>query len=102
GVSLNGRGASVTPDIRCEPPLSYFVRRLTVRITAGDVTLARFQPDTDFEWRVTVPADAMLNSAGAVAIEIDRVYLPGKVEGTADDRHLGLRIFDLRINGVDP
>jgi hypothetical protein len=101
-LRLEGPAQPVTLEIRGESPLRYFDRPPTVKITAGDVTLAQFQPDTDFEWRVTVPADAMLNSGGAIAIEIDRVYLPGKVEGTADDRRLGLRIFDLRVNGVDP
>ena len=101
-LRIQGPAQSVTLEIRGESPMRYFDRPPTAKITAGDVTLAEFQPDTDFEWRVTVPADAMLNSGGAVAIEIDRVYLPGKVEGTADDRHLGLRIFDLRVNGVDP
>ena len=101
-LRMNGAAQSVTLDIRGESPLRYFGRPPTVKITAGDVTLAQFQPDTDFEWRVTVPAAAMVNSGGAIAIEIDRVYLPGRVERTADDRHLGLRIFDLRINGVDP
>ena len=37
-----------------------------------------------------------------VAIETDRIYLPGQAEGTADERHLGLRIFDLRVNPVSP
>jgi Protein of unknown function (DUF2723) len=101
-VRIQGPPQPVMLEIRGESPLRYFDRPPAVKITAGHVTLAQFQPDTDFEWRVTVPADAMLDSGGAVAIEIDRVYLPGKVEGTADDRHLGLRIFDLRVNGVDP
>jgi len=101
-LRMNGPAQPVTLEIAGESPLRYFDRPPTVKITAGDVTLAQFQPDTDFEWRVAVPAEAMLNSGGAIAIEIDRVYLPGKVEGTADDRHLGLRIFDLRVNGVDP
>ena len=101
-LRMNGPAQPVTLEVAGESPLRYFDRSPTVKITAGDVTLAQFQPDTDFEWRVAVPAEAMLNSGGAIAIEIDRVYLPGKVEGTADDRHLGLRIFDLRVNGVDP
>ena len=101
-LRMNGPAQTVTLDIRGESPLRYFDRPPAVRITAGAVTLAHFQPDTDFEWHVTVPAESMVNSGGAIAVEIDRVYLPGKVEGTADDRHLGLRIFDLRINGVDP
>jgi hypothetical protein len=101
-LRVNGPAQSVTLDIAGESPLRYFDRPPAVKITAGAVTLAQFQPDTDFEWHVTVPAETMVNSGGAIALEIDRVYLPGKVEGTADDRHLGLRIFDLRINGVDP
>ena len=101
-LRIEGPAQPVTLEIRGESPLRYFDRPPAVKIRAGDVTLAQFQPDTDFEWRVTVTADAMLKSGGAIAIEIDRVYLPGKVEGTADDRHLGLRIFDLRVNGVDP
>jgi len=101
-IRMQGPAQPVTLEINGESPLRYFDRPPAVKITAGDVTLASFQPDTDFEWRVTVPADAMLKSRGAIAIEIDRVYLPGQVEGTGDDRHLGLRIFDLRVNSVDP
>ena len=100
-LRINGPVQAVRLEIRGESPLRYFDRTPAVKITAGAVMLAQFQPDTDFEWRVTVPADAMLKSGGAVAIETDRVYLPGKVEGTGDERHLGLRIFDLRVNGVD-
>ncbi len=88
--------------IRGESPLRYFDRPPTVKITAGGTTVAQFRPDADFEWSVTVPADALTRSAGAVAIETDGVYLPGPAEGTADDRHLGLRIFDLRVNPVSP
>jgi hypothetical protein len=101
-IRIKGPAQPVRLDIRGESPLRYFDRAPTVKITAGDLTLAQFRPDTDFEWRVTVPADAMTTSGGAVAIETDRVYLPGKVEGTSDERHLGLRIYDLRINGVSP
>lgn len=101
-LRIKGPAQPVRLDIRGESPLRYFDHAPTVKIAAGDVTLAQFRPDTDFEWRVTVPADAIAKSGGAVSIETDRVYLPGKVEGTSDERHLGLRIFDLRVNGVDP
>ena len=73
-----------------------------VNVTAAGATIAQFQPDDDFEWSVTVPADALARSDGAVAIETDPVYLPAQVEGTSDQRHLGLRIFDLRVNPVSP
>ena len=35
-----------------------------------------------------------LRAAGAIAIETDPVYLPGPSEGTTDERHLGLRVFE--------
>jgi hypothetical protein len=101
-LRIEGPAQPVSLEIRGESPLRYFDRPPVVSITAGAVTLAHFRPDTDFEWRVNVPADAMTKSGGAVAIETDRVYLPGAIEGTADERHLGLRIFDLRVNRVDP
>ena len=46
----------------------------------------------DFEWRVAVPAEAMLNSGGAIAIEIDRVYLPGAAIHAT--RNPGASVFD--------
>jgi hypothetical protein len=73
-----------------------------VKVSAGGTTIAQFQPDADFDWSVTVPAEALARSGGAVAIETDRTYLPGPAEGTADTRHLGLRIFDLRVTPVSP
>jgi hypothetical protein len=101
-LRIQGPAQAVRITIRGESPLRYFDRPPTVKVTAGGATVAQFRPDADFEWTVTVPADALTRSAGAVAIETDRVYLPGPAEGTADDRHLGLRIYDLRVNPVSP
>jgi len=101
-LRIQGPPQPIRMTIRGESPLRYFDRPPTVKVTAGGATIAQFQPDADFEWSVTVPADAITRSGGAVAIETDRVYLPGQAEGTADERHLGLRIFDLRVNPVSP
>ena len=101
-LRTQGPPQPVRITIRGESPLRYFDRPPTVKVTAGGETIAQFQPDADFEWSVTVPADALTRSGGAVAIETDRIYLPGQAEGTADERHLGLRIFDLRVNPVSP
>jgi hypothetical protein len=59
------------------------------------------RPAGDFDWTVTVPADAVMRSGGAVAIETDRVYLPGPAEGTADARRLGLRLYDIRVDRAE-
>jgi hypothetical protein len=101
-LRIEGPPQSVKITMRGESPLRYFVRAPTVKVTAAGATIAQFQPDDDFEWSATVPADALARSGGAIAIETDRVYLPAQVEGTSDERHLGLRIFDLRVNPVSP
>jgi hypothetical protein len=51
---------------------------------------------------MTVPIDDLLRAAGAIAIETDPVYLPGPSEGTTDERHLGLRVFETRVDPVMP
>jgi hypothetical protein len=42
----------------------------------------------------------MTRAGGAIAIETDRVYLPGIAEGTADKRHLGVRLFECYVDPV--
>ena len=101
-LRFDGPAQSVRLTLRGESPLRYFDRPPTVKVTAAGETVAQFQPSADFEWSATVPADAITKSGGVVAIETDRVYLPAQVEGTADERHLGLRIFDLRVIPVSP
>jgi hypothetical protein len=71
-------------------------------VRAGGRKIASFRPDADFEWRVTVPAVDLERGGGAIAIETDRVYLPGPAEGTADERRLGLRVYECRVYPVSP
>jgi hypothetical protein len=73
-----------------------------VRITAAGREIAQFRPDADFEWTIIVPADDVVRAAGAIAIETDPVYLPGPAEGTADERRLGLRVYECRVDPVTP
>ena len=80
-----------------ESPRRYFDSPPTVRVLAGTREIAVLRPDDDFEWRVPVPGDAVQSAGGAVTIEVDRVYLPGQVEGTSDARRLGLRLFDVGL-----
>ena len=101
-LRMSGPPQPITITMRGESPLRYFNSAPTVKLTAAGATLAQFQPSDDFEWSATVSAGALAASGGAVAIETDRVYVPAQVEGTSDERHLGLRIFDLRVNPVSP
>jgi hypothetical protein len=87
--------------LRGESPLKYFDAAPTVRITAGGQVAGTLRPSADFEWSVTVPADAVIRGGGQVAVESDRIYLPGQAEGTADARRLGLRLYEIRVDRAD-
>ncbi len=101
-LRLKGPPVAVRVMLRGESPLKYIAAPPTVTIVAGGRTLATFHPSADFEWSVDVPADAWVASGGAIAIETSPVYLPGPAEGTDDNRHLGLRLYDTRVTTVGP
>ena len=87
-----------TLRLRGESPLKYSGLRLPlVRFTAGDQVLAEFKPDADFDWSIEIPAGALPEGGGTVTLSLDRAWLPGPAEGTADKRRLGLRIFETRL-----
>ena len=99
-IRVEGSPGAVAITLRGESPLRYFDAAPTVRVTAGGRTVAQLRPDDDFEWTVTVPAADVQRGEGAIAIETDRVYLPGPAEGTSDERHLGVRLYECRVSPV--
>jgi hypothetical protein len=101
-VRIKGASGSVELTVRGESPLRYLDVAPIVQVRAGGRAIASFRPDADFEWRVTVPAVDLERGNGAIAIETDRVYLPGPAEGTADERRLGLRVYEIRVYPVSP
>ncbi|MBI3050293.1 MAG: DUF2723 domain-containing protein [Acidobacteria bacterium] len=101
-VRVKGASGGVRLSVRGESPLRYFDVPPTVRVTAAGRVIAQFQPAADFEWDVTVPAEDVTRTGGAIAIEIDRVYLPGPAEGTADERRLGLRVYECGVYPLSP
>jgi hypothetical protein len=101
-LRVKGPPQAVALAIQGESPLRYFDTPPTVRVTAGGRVVGEFQPSADFAWSVTVPADDIARAGGAIAIECSPVYLPGAAEGTADERRLGLRLYDIRVTPVSP
>jgi hypothetical protein len=97
-----GATAGVRLTLKGESPLRYLDAPPLVRVTAGGQLLTQFRPDDDFEWTITIPAADLARADGAIAIETDPVYLPGPAEGTADDRHLGLRVYESRVHPLTP
>jgi hypothetical protein len=90
----------VVLHLTAESPMQYFDQPPTVTIRAGSRELSRvdaFPRDQNVTWHVVIPEDALRASDGTVTIETSKIYLPGKAEGTADARKLGLRIFEVRV-----
>jgi hypothetical protein len=93
---------TVRISLRGESPLNYIDSPPHVRVTAGGREVGAFDPNRDFDWSVVVPGELVTSSGGAIAIETDRVYLPGQAEGTADERRLGLRLFEIDVTPAVP
>ena len=101
-LQVQGPPQAVRIRMRGESPLRYGDAPPTVRVTAAGRVIAELQPADDFEWTVTVPAEDVARARGAIAIETDRVYLPGEAEGTSDGRRLGLRLWECVVTPVLP
>jgi hypothetical protein len=91
-----------TLRLKGESPIRYVKEAPHVRITAGARTVAELSPSDDFEWRVPISAQDVMDGGGGVAIETDRVYAPGTAEGTSDSRRLGLRLFEIDVQADAP
>jgi hypothetical protein len=101
-VRLHGKPQAVRLTLRGESPLRYFDSAPVVSVIAAGHTVAQFRPADDFEWSATIPSSTVAAAAGAITLALDRAYLPGATEGTADERRLGLRLFDIRLHPVSP
>ena len=101
-LRVHGKPQDVRLTLRGESPLRYFDTPPAVSVIAAGQTVAQFRPSDDFEWTATISADVVANAGGAIIIGMDRAYIPSVEEGTADERRLGLRLFDIRVYPVSP
>jgi hypothetical protein len=90
-------GRDVTLTLAGESPLRYFAAAPTVTVTAGARPIARFSPSSDFTQEMVLPADALASADGRVVIESDDWFIPGERDGSADRRHLALRIYSFAV-----
>ena len=101
-IRVKGSPRPLRLTLRGESPMRYFASPPTVTVTAAGQMIGQFRPDSDFEWHVHVSAEAWAASAGVIAIETSPIYLPGQAEGTGDQRHLGLRLYETRVTPMSP
>jgi hypothetical protein len=99
---LSGASGDLRLSLRGESPLRYLDAPPAVRVLVGGRLVGQFRPAADFDWVVTVPLADLTRGEGAIVVETDPVYLPGVAEGTADERHLGLRVYETRLDPVTP
>ncbi len=88
----------VTLRITGENPRRYYKTAATLRIAAGDRELNRFSPGADFSYVVGIPAGSLAASGGRVTLESNQMFIPGDREGTADRRHLAIRIYSVTVD----
>ena len=86
-----------------ESPLRYFDEAPLVRATAGSRELAVTTISTSRDWTIDVPAEALAESGGTIAIETNRTFVPAETGAGADRRRLGLRVFAIQVsNSLTP
>jgi hypothetical protein len=90
-------GRDVTLTIRAESPLRYFDDAPMLLATVGSATVGTLRPTSDFSWTVELPASALHEANGRVVIQSDKWFVPGERDGSADRRHLGLRVFSYDV-----
>jgi hypothetical protein len=96
-VEVRGRAGDVRLTIAGTSPLEDFDRAPVVVVRAGDREIARLRPADAFSESVVIPADALAQAAGAIAIETDLTFVPGDRTGSPDRRQLGLRLTRVEL-----
>ena len=96
-LQVHHGGGPVTIEIRGESPMRYYDEPPLLRISAGGRTLGELRPDRDFVMEVTADVATLDASGGRVLFESSAFFVPGDREGTADRRHLALRVYSVRV-----
>ncbi|PYR94960.1 MAG: hypothetical protein DMF84_02900 [Acidobacteria bacterium] len=90
-------GRSVKVTIHGESPMRYYDAPPHVRVLIGNREIAAFDPSSDFDESIDVPADLLAEANGRVTLESSRFFVPGGASG-GDQRHLALRIFSVSVD----
>jgi hypothetical protein len=87
----------VTLTLSGESPLKYYDSAPAIAVAVGDREALRFSPSSDFTQEIVLPADALAAADGRVVITSDKFFVPAQREGSADQRHLALRMYSYSV-----
>jgi hypothetical protein len=90
-------GRNVTLTFSGESPLRYYDPAPTVTVSVAGREITRFSPAADFTQSVVLPADALAAADGHVVIASDKFFVPAERGGSADKRHLALKIYSYAV-----
>ncbi len=90
-------GRAVTLSLSGESPKRYYDSAPHVRVLSGDREIAAFDPASDFEQSITLTADVLAAGDGRILIESSKFFVPADRGGGADQRHLAIRIYQVRV-----
>ncbi|MBM3778629.1 MAG: DUF2723 domain-containing protein [Acidimicrobiia bacterium] len=96
-LEIRGPARPLRVTLRGESPLRYFDEVPAVTLRAGNEVVGRFEPSSDFDWSIRVPAALVAASGGALDLETSRVWVPAESGPSADRRSLGLRVFSCEV-----
>ncbi len=96
-LRILGPPVARTIILSIESPLKYFDSAPHVRVTAGDRELAASTVAGAVDWAIDVPADVLASAGGLITVSTDKTFVPSERGGSPDPRHLGLRVFSVRV-----
>ncbi len=91
-------GRAVTLRVAGESPLRYFNAAPHIRVLVGDREVFAFDPGSDFEQTITLPADVLARAQGRVAFESSKFFVPAAIGQGPDQRHLAARIYRVSVD----
>ena len=94
-LAFRATGRDVMLRIAGESPRRYYDRPVHLTVSAAGETVATLELSRDFAADVRLPAALLARAGGRLTLSSDQMFVPGDREGTADRRHLALRIYSV-------
>jgi hypothetical protein len=66
-----------------------------VTVSVDGQTVSVIEASRDFNADVAVPGALLAKAGGRIVLTSDQMFIPGDREGTADRRHLAVRLYSV-------